>query len=90
MQKELRKKRNEFLLGIINQFQQSDEPKTIFDCYDYVKTITNLQIDDFLKTLSGEEKKMIESKFDLWFLPLETIRTFSVFLSNNGIKLENF
>lgn len=87
MQKELRKKRNEFLLGIINQFQQSDEPKTIFDCYDYVKTITNLQIDDFLKKLSLDEKQMIENKFELWFLPLETIRTFSVFLSNNNINL---
>ncbi len=87
MQKELRKKRNEFLLGIVNQFQQSDEPKSIFDCYDYVKTITNLQIDDFIKTLSVEEKQMIENKFDLWFLPLETVRTFSVFLSNNNINL---
>jgi hypothetical protein len=87
MQKVLRKKRNEFLLGIINQFQQSDEPKTIFDCYDYVKTITNLQIDDFLNKLSNEEKQMIESKFDLWFLPLETIKTFSVFLTNNNINL---
>lgn len=87
MQKELRRKRNEFLLGIVNQFQQSDEPKSIFDCYDYVKTITNLQIDDFIKTLSVEEKQMIENKFDLWFLPLETVRTFSVFLSNNNINL---
>lgn len=87
MQQKLRKKRNEFLLGIINQFQQSEEPKTIFDCYDYVKTITNLQIDDFLNTLSEEEKQLIENRFDLWFLPLETIRTFSVFLSNNNINI---
>ena len=87
MQKELRKKRNEFLLGIVNQFQQSDEPKTIFDCYDYVKTITNLKMDDFIKTLTTKERQMVESKFDLWFLPLETIRTFSVFLSNNNINL---
>jgi len=89
MQKELRIKRNEFLLGIINQFQQSDEPKSIFDCYDYVKTITNLQIDDFIKTLSLEEKQMIENNFDLWFLPLETVRTFSFFLLNNSINLNN-
>lgn len=87
MQKELRKKRNEFLLGIINQFQQSDEPKTIFDCYDYVKTITNLKMDNFIKTLSTEERQMVENKFDLWFIPLETIRTFSLFLTNNNINL---
>lgn len=44
-------------------------------------------MDDFIKTLTTKERQMVESKFDLWFLPLETIRTFSVFLSNNNINL---
>ena len=90
MQKELRKKRNEFLLGIIVQYQQSEEPKSIFDCYDYVKTIANLQIDDFLEVLSDEEKQIIEKRFELWFIPLETIRTFSMYLKINNININPY
>jgi len=87
MQKSIRKKRDEFLLGIVGQFQESDENKTLFDCYDYVKIITETTIDDFTTSLSEDEQKVVERNVKAWFLPIESIRTFAVFLSNNEINL---
>lgn len=87
MQKSIRKKRNEFLLGIINQFIQSDENQTVFDCYDYVKIVTETTIESFMNNLTAEERKLVKINIKAWFLPIESIRTFVVFLSNNEITL---
>ena len=87
MQKSIRKKRDEFLLSIVNQFMQSDENQTIFDCYDYVKIITETTIESFMNNLSEEERTLVEINTKAWFLPIESIRTFVVFLSNNEITL---
>jgi len=87
MQKSIRQKRNEFLLGIINQFIQSEENQTVFDCYDYVKIVTETTIESFMNNLTAEERKLVKINIKAWFLPIESIRTFVVFLSNNEITL---
>lgn len=87
LQKSIREKRDNFLLGIVSQFQQSDENQTLFDCYDYVKIITETTMDSFMAILTKEEQEIIEKNTKAWFLPIESIRTFAVFLSNNEIKL---
>jgi len=86
LHKSIRKKRNEYLLSIIEQFKESDENKSVFDCYDYVKTIVELTYEDFLINLTDEEKNLVEGNINKWFLPIETIRTFNVFLSSNQIN----
>jgi hypothetical protein len=68
LQKSIRHKRNVFLLGIIAQFQQSDENKSLFDCYDYVKIVTETTIDSFLNNLTNEERIIIENKLNNWFI----------------------
>lgn len=83
----IRKKRDEFLLGIVSQFMQSDEKQTVFDCYDYVKIITETTIESFINNLTTEERALVEINTKAWFLPIESIRTFVVFLSNNEITL---
>lgn len=57
IQKSIRKKRDEYLLGIVGQFQESDENKTLFDCYDYVKIIAETTIDDFTTNLTKDEQR---------------------------------
>lgn len=52
IQKTIGKKRDEFLLGLVGQFQLSDEKKNIFDCYDYVKIVTETTIDDYMNYLN--------------------------------------
>ena len=89
MQNLIIKKRNEFLLGIVSQFMQSDEKQTIFDCYDYVKIVTEMTIESFLNNLTPEERTLVEINTKAWFIPTESIRTFAVFLSNNKIILNN-
>jgi|688.fasta_scaffold918785_3 hypothetical protein len=87
IQKSIRKKRDEFLHGIVDQFQQSDENKTLFNCYDYVKIISNLRISSFTETLTEEEKELFQSNIIKWLSPIESFQTFSIFLSNNEINL---
>jgi hypothetical protein len=84
----IRKKRNEFLLDIVSQFKQSGEKQTIFDCYDYVKIITDTTIESFMNILTEEERTLVEINTKAWFIPTESIRTFAVFLSNNEISLD--
>lgn len=86
-QNSIRKKRDEYLLGILGQFQQSDENQTVYNCYDYLKIVANLTIDSFAETLTEEEKKLFQYKVIQWLLPIESFQTFSIFLSNNEINL---
>ncbi|WP_298766122.1 hypothetical protein [uncultured Polaribacter sp.] len=86
-QNSIRKKRDEFLIGIVNQFIQSDENQTIFDCYDYAKIIAETTIQSFIDNLTEEERTLVVINTKAWFLPIESIRTFVVFLSNNEITL---
>jgi hypothetical protein len=85
-QSKLRQKRNEYLLGIVGQFQASDEPKNLFTCYDYVKFVLYMTLDEFSKSLTSEERHIIDARPDVWWIPIESIGTFDVFLKNNGIS----
>jgi flagellar motor component MotA len=89
MQKSIRKKRDEFLLGIEGQFQESEENKTLFVCYDYVKIVTETTMDSFIENLTQNEMDLVERNTKTWFLPIESIRTFAVFLSNNQITISH-
>ncbi len=86
-QNSIRKKRDEFLLGIVSQFMQSDEKQTVFDCYNYVKTVAETIVESFMNNLTAEERTLVEINTKVWFLPIESIKTFVVFLSNNEINL---
>jgi hypothetical protein len=88
IQKSIRKKRDEFLLGLVGQFQVSDEDQTLFDCYDYVKIVTETTMHSFISNLTQNEKNLLEKDTKAWFIPIESIRTFAVFLSNNQINLK--
>jgi hypothetical protein len=87
MQKELKRKRTEYLLSFVDEFKQSDEPKTVYDCYDYVKTSAYQSIETFIETLTAEESKIFEKRIDIWLTAVESITTFQMFLNNYNIKL---
>jgi len=85
--KEIKTKRDQYLLGIISQFKESDEEKNIFNCYDYVKLIINLSKDTFLNSLSKEVREIVIEKYHIWFIPIESQSTFAIFMQSNNINL---
>ena len=87
LQKSIRQKTDEYLLGIVCQFQQSDEIQSVFNCYDYIKIIANLTKEDFMKTLTVAENKVFKSNQSFWLSPIESLQTFTIFLTNNEINL---
>jgi hypothetical protein len=88
IQQELRRRRNQFLLGIVNKFELSGENQTLFNCYDYVKIFTKMTMDSFIDSLTENQRDLLITNVKVWFLPIESISTFNVFLSNNEINLK--
>lgn len=88
LQKELRKKRTEYVLGLINQYKESGEVQGLFNCYDYVKIMNEFSLIDFKAQLKTDEKALLEKREDIWFSCFESLNTFKIFLDNNEISFK--
>lgn len=86
MDKRIKKIRDEFIIGIINEFKETDRSKTYDECYKYVKELSILHINDFINTLNEAEKTFIKDNNYKILSPLKDINTFVMFLNNKSIS----
>ena len=83
----LRKNIKGYVLNIIDEFCYSGKKQTVENCYKYTSEMVEATKEDFIKTLSKEEKELIENNSDNWFDILKSIDIFRAYLINNNIKL---
>ena len=82
----IQKKRTLYIDGLIKYFTDTTKDITIKNCYNYVKE--NFNNDDFLRTLSSEEREIVALNVEKWKQSLKTIRAFKIFLKNNEINIK--
>jgi hypothetical protein len=86
IQKSLKRKRTEYVVGLINQFKQSEEEQSASNCYHYVKIeheSSGLSI--FQKSLPEDERRILSENQHVWFTCFESFSTFQIFLQNQEI-----
>ena len=82
LHKSIKSKREDFLKSIIDQFSESDEDKTILNCFVYVGIEVNLSLDVFLESLTGEEKEKVQNNINGWFPQTTCLDVFNAFVAN--------
>lgn len=87
MIKKLSQLRDEYLIGIIMQFEVSGKNQTIDNCYNYVIEVKNETIYDFINNLNSGNREIILSDITSWFNPINSINEFEIFLKNNEITI---
>lgn len=80
--KSIKSKRENFLKSIIDQFLESEEEKTVENCFDYVSIEVNLNLDIFLNSLSDDEKEKVKNNVNGWFPHITCFDFFKVFVKN--------
>jgi hypothetical protein len=84
MDRKIKKRRDEFIIGMIDEFKSTDNSQTNKECYNYVKKLCELHITDFKNTLNEIEKTFIEDNNYIILSPLRDINTFVMFLNNKS------
>jgi len=85
IRKELKRKRNEYLLRIVDEFKATDNVQNIYYCYEYVKEYYYTSHNSLINNLNNEELELFNKNSNVWLIPIETMNTFGIFLNNNEI-----
>ena len=76
---------DEYILGIIEQYNCSTKERTLYECYKYVCKIQKRTIDDFIKSLNPEEKEVFVNNQNHWLGSLNSVAAFNTFINNNNV-----
>lgn len=87
LEESIKQKRDDYFLGIINQFQQSDEKQTLHNCYNYVKSISNQSSVGLTSSFTEDEMEIFLPAKTNFLLSLYSLETFAIYLKNKEIHL---
>ena len=80
MNNKLKKKRNGYLLSLIDQAQYIKNTSNQFIME--IQKLHKLTLADFLTTLTEDEKNEILSNYNYWFYPLRSPEILKIFINN--------
>jgi hypothetical protein len=82
---DIRGKRNNYLINLIERYLSLGNDPSIFDCYEFVKSEFLYGENPFFMNLNEVEMRVYMFRPERWQIPLESVATFRIFLKNNDL-----